>query len=165
MNKDECIKMYKTFIQPYFLYSIEVWGHTIQSDKDILIKLQSKILRILFNCRRSQDAWNHSNGTINTIQNLYKTTIQKLCMKHHYESLPQHFSKNVMPHFNSVQLQNKISRISLEQMYDYKYDPHLSKSHIKTNCIEYWNSLPFEIKCLPYVSCKNTMFKNLKKLK
>ena len=82
MNKDECTKMYKTFIQPYFLYSIEVWGHTIQAENDILVKLQSKVLRILFNCKRSQDAWKHSNGNISSIKDLYKITIQKLCMKH-----------------------------------------------------------------------------------
>ena len=86
-------------------------------------------------------------------------------MKHHYESLPQHFSKNVMPNFNTAQLQNKISRISLEQMYDYKYEPHLSNSNIKNACIKYWNSLPFETKCLPYISCKEYLFKNLKKRK
>ena len=26
MNDNDCIKMYKTFIEPYFLYAIEVWG-------------------------------------------------------------------------------------------------------------------------------------------
>ena len=49
MNNEECIKMYKTFIQPYFLYALEAWGHSIQSDNDLLVKVQSKVLRILFN--------------------------------------------------------------------------------------------------------------------
>ena len=43
MSETDCIRMYKTFIQPYFLYGIEIWDHTIQSEKDILIKLQSKV--------------------------------------------------------------------------------------------------------------------------
>ena len=163
MNENECINMYKTFIQPYFIYSIEVWGHSVQSD-DILMKLQSKILRIIFNCKRSEDAWRHCNGKINSVKDLYCTTIKKMCMKHHYGSLPYNFSINVMPNLNVSQLQNKISKISLEQMYDYKYEPKLSNSHIKISCIKYWNSLPFNIKCLPYISSKETIHKNLKKI-
>ena len=59
MNQSECVNMYKTFVQPYFLYSIEVWGHTIQSENDILVKLQSKIIRILSDCKRTADAWKY----------------------------------------------------------------------------------------------------------
>ena len=36
MEEKEVIKMYKAFIQPYFLYGIEVWGHSVKSEKDIL---------------------------------------------------------------------------------------------------------------------------------
>ena len=164
MNENETIKMYKTFIQPYFLYGIEIWGHSLQSDKDILLNLQSKIIRILFNCNRSQDAWDHCNGKISGAKELYMTAIKKLCMKHHYRSLPIYFSKNVMPEFNVNQLQNKISRISLQHMYDYKNETSSLNSHIKINCIKYWNCLPFYVKSLPYVSCKEAMYKNIKKL-
>ena len=40
MNDNDCIDMYKTFIEPYFLYAIEAWGHSIQSENDALVKLQ-----------------------------------------------------------------------------------------------------------------------------
>ena len=50
MEEKEVIKMYKAFIQPYFLYGIEVWGHSVKSEKDILLRLQSKVLRIIFDC-------------------------------------------------------------------------------------------------------------------
>ena len=33
MESSDSIKMYKTFIQPYFLYAIEIWGHTVKSDR------------------------------------------------------------------------------------------------------------------------------------
>ena len=111
MNNNDCIDMYKTFIEPYFLYAIEAWGHSIQSEKDILVKLQSKILRILFNCYRTADAWKHTNGKIHDIRDLYSTVIRKLCMKHHFEALPKNFSLNIMPELNVGQLENKISRI------------------------------------------------------
>ena len=76
MNNDECIKMYKTFIQPYFLYALEAWGHSIQSDNDILVKTQSKVLRILFNSQRTADAWKYTNGQIKDVRSLYNTVIK-----------------------------------------------------------------------------------------
>ena len=54
MKEIDVIKMYKAFIQPYFLYAIEVWGHSVISESDILSRLQSKVLRIIFNCKRTE---------------------------------------------------------------------------------------------------------------
>ena len=71
MEEKEVIKMYIAFIQPYFLYGIEVWGHSVKSEKNILIRLQSKVLRIIFDCKRSGDAWIHNNNQIDSIQDLY----------------------------------------------------------------------------------------------
>ena len=84
-------------------------------------------------------------------------------MKHHCEKLPHHFSTNIMPEFNINQLENKISRISLNEMYDYKINSKPSISDMKTNCINHWNSLSMAIKSLPYTS-KNDLYKHLKKL-
>ena len=161
MNSSESIKMYKTFIQPYFLYAIEIWGHTVKSDQDILNKIQSKILRIIFNCKRSEDAWRHSDGHISSITNLYVSVIKKLCMKHHCGKLPHHFSTNIMPEFNINQLENRISQISLSEMYNYRNNLKISTSDIKTNCINHWNSLPMTIKSLPYISASD-LYKHLK---
>ena len=157
--------MYKTFVQPYFLYAIEVWGHSIQSDNDILVKLQSKVLRILLNTHRSQDAWTHTEGYVKEIRELYNGVIKKLCMKHHFRMLPNNFSQNIMPDYNDSQLGNKISRISLEHMYDYQTNKNLSSTAFKDKCIDIWNSLPFDIKMLPYLSGKETIYKALKIIK
>ena len=162
MTENECIKMYKTFIEPYLFYGIEVWGHTIQSDNDILVKLQSKILRIIFSCARTQDAWNHCSGRINSIYTIYNNVMKKLCMKHHFGVLPSYFSSCIMPDFNITQLQNKISRISLDKMYDYKKPPISQETNLKTNCVHIWNSLPFELKVLPYSTSKDILYKTLK---
>ena len=120
MEEKEVIKMYKAFIQPYFLYGIEVWGHSVKSEKNILLRLQSKVLRIIFDCKRSGDAWIHNNYQIDNIQDLYYDVIKKLCTKHHAGLLPCKFAKSVMPEFYAVQLQNRVTRISLDQMYNYK---------------------------------------------
>ena len=96
-----------------------MWGHTIKSDNDILVKLQSKVLRILFNCYRTADAWRYCDGHINDIRCLYENVIKKLCMKNHFNILPSNFCNNTMPQINFNKLENRISRISLNQMYDY----------------------------------------------
>ena len=162
LNTQDCIRMYKTFIQPHFTYAIEAWGHTVQSDSDILVKLQSKVLRIVLNCKRTKDAWRHTIGTVKDIRNLYTIMINKLSMKHHYGALPINFSLNIMPEFNIEQLENNIIRISLKTMYDYKNSKKVSYSKLKYNCIRNWNSLPFDVKVLPYLSGKESIYKSLK---
>ena len=164
MNDTECIKMYKTFIEPYFLYAIEAWGHSLQSEKDILVKLQSKVLRILFNCYRTADAWKQADGQIRDIRELYQTVINKLCMKHHFGALPNNFAKEIMPEFNIDQLDNKITRISLNDMYDYKSNQNLDNTKFKNSCKENWNSLSFQLKVLPYSLSKIHMHRAIKTL-
>ena len=148
--------MYKTFIQPYFMYAIEVWGHSIKAENDMLVKLQSKVLRILFNCHRSADAWRHADNKIDSINKLYMNVIKKLCVKHHYQCLPNNFSENIMPKLNVSQLGNRISRISLNNMYDYENSQDTSSTPFKTNCVQNWNSLPFNLK-----SCHTQLEKNV----
>ena len=83
-------------------------------------------------------------------------------MKHHFRMLPKSFSLNIMPEFNVSQLENKISRISLNHMYDYKKCKEFVSVEFKKNCIHIWNSLQFEIKTSPYISGKDNFNKALK---
>ena len=101
MTETEQINMYKTFIQSNFMYAIEAWGHSVVSESDILNKLQNKVIRILFDCRRSQDAWRQSNNRILTLPELYKKVLTRICIKHHHNLLPDHFSSNIMPTMNT----------------------------------------------------------------
>ena len=61
------------------------------SEKDILLRLQSKVLRIIFDCKRSGDAWPglwiHNNNQIDSIQDLYYDVIKKLCTKHQWRNV------------------------------------------------------------------------------
>ena len=99
----------------------------------------------------------HNDGRIIHIKDLYQKVIKKLCFKHHMEILPNYFSSNIMPHLNTNQLQNRITRISLEQMYDYRLDVKSPKICFKKVCCELWNSLPLNIKMLPYSNKINAM--------
>ena len=157
LNEKECINMYKAFIQPYFQYAIEVWGHSIQSSNNALVKLQSKVLRILYNYKRSEDTWRYNDSRILTLNELYIKVIQKLCLKHHMGILPLYFTKSAMPSMNDSQLENRITRVSLEKMYDYKIVIRSSETHFRENCIKFWNLLPFEMKMLPYTNKNSAM--------
>ena len=54
-------------------------------------------------------------------------------------------------------LKEKITRISLEKMYDFKAETRASETHFKENCIKFWNLLPFEMKILPYSNISRAM--------
>ena len=107
--------------------------------------------------------WRHCNGRILNIYELYLAAIQRICFKHHLEMLPSYFVDNNMPAMNASQLQNRITRISLEQMYNYKEIIKSTDTYFKASCYKIWNSLPFEVKTLPY-SNKSTALRNLNKL-
>ena len=144
------INMYKAFIQPYYLYGLEVWGHSISSATDILVTLQSKVLREVFDYKRSEDAWNHNSGRIQSIKTLYENVIKKLCIKHHFGILPKNFTDFVMPKLSMNILQRRISRTNLQHMYNYLPGKSEEITPFKTSCIKIWNNQPFEIKSAPY---------------
>jgi len=153
--------MYKTFVQPYFNYAIEVWGHTVTSESDILNKLQSKALRIIFDCLRSGDAWRHNNECIETITSLYEKSTLRQCYKQHMGLLPKAFAENTMPKLNLKQLQNKITRPSLNTMYN--YEQHiLHDSPFKKHCTKTWNKMPLELKSIPYTLNKTSALSTIK---
>ena len=85
-------------------------------------------------------------------------------MKHQFEALPKNFSMNIMPELNVNQLENKISRISLKDMYNYKNCQNMCSTQFKTSCIKHWNSLSFDLKVLPYSFGKNYLHRALKNL-
>ena len=70
-----------------------------------------------------------------------------------------------MPELNINQLENKITRISLNDMSNYKKCQNIHKTHFKTSCIKNWNKLTMDLKVLPYSSGKEYLHRALKKLK
>lgn len=143
MTNDQLIKMYKTFIQSNFLYGIEIWGHTVVSDTDILVKLQNKVLRILFKCKRTDDAWRHSHKQIQTIPELYTQVITRTCFKHFYGQLPEYFSSNIMPTRNVHTQEDTIYNLRSKEYKPYNYQVELTSSTaFHNNCISIWNKIP-----------------------
>ena len=153
MTEEEVINMYKTFIQSNLLYVIEVWGHSIKPENDILIKAQNKVLRTIFDCKRSDDAWRHSKGRILTVPELYKRVITKTCLKHHFNQLPQYFAENIMPKKNFILEKDKnkhLLRSNKINMFDYKRCDKTYNQPFTNNCIAFWNSSNLKLKSKPY---------------
>ena len=154
MKEKELINMYKTFIEPYFLYAIEVWGHSVTSKTDILIKLQNRAIRNIFNCYRTEDAWRRCNNRILNIKDLYVKVLTRICHKHHCNQLPNYFSLNIMPiKISSTAnfMENMVqTRTTCHKQYNYKIDHNDHSYNFKYNCANIWNNLPIEVKQIPY---------------
>ena len=81
--------------------------------------------------------------------------------------LPSYFTEYVMPNLNICQLEKRITRISLQKMYDYEIQARNSGTEFKNMCQSLWNSLPLDLKMLPYTNKDNAynLFNRTIKLK
>ena len=91
--------VHKSFIVPYLLYCLPVWGHTLNSQNDPIVKVQSRVLRVLTSTGRTEDAWSYVRNAVLPIKQLYKLEVAKFCFKHSKGLLPNIFSETVMPIF------------------------------------------------------------------
>ena len=143
MNIEECINMYKTFIVPYLLYCLPVWGSSINTENDVIIKTQNKVLRVLTNTRRTEDAWSYVRNTVLPIKELFKLEVAKFCFKHSRKILPSIFADKIMPTF-AFEIHNITTRHSIYHNYQFESHQSSTKAYnsFTTNCIRVWNSVP-----------------------
>ena len=59
LKQSHLVNIYNTFLLPFLNYCISLWGSSIQSKTGILTILQNRILRIIFSCKRTKDAWDY----------------------------------------------------------------------------------------------------------
>ena len=97
MTMEECVNMYKSFVVPYFLYCLPVWGGSLNAENDPITKLQNKVLRVLTHTKRTGDAWNYVRNIVLPVKELYKLEVAKFCIKHFKGLLPNNFSDTIMP--------------------------------------------------------------------
>ena len=135
--------MYNSFILPYFLYCIPLWGGSIKSDSDVIQKLHNKVLKIMFHVRRTADAWSYAKDIILPIQQLYKVEVANICFKHYRGQLPKQFSLDVMPTF-AKNIHTIMTRHSKYHNYQFVTSNSLplSNKSFTTQCIRVWNSVP-----------------------
>ena len=104
----------------------------------------------------------YNNSKISSVKQLYHNATIRICFKHHADLLPCTFSENVMPELRVDQLQKRVTRVSLDQMYNYKNISLSASTNFKVNCTKHWNVLPLETKVLPYSSNKHAQIKQFK---
>ena len=73
------------------------------------------------------------------------------------ELLPSYFTSNNIPCLNITQLQNRITQITLDQMYNYTAHIKGPNNCFMKSCYKFWNSLPIRIKMLPYTEKNNAL--------
>lgn len=161
LNIDERINIYNSFILPYLLYCLPVWGGCIKSQNDEMVKIQNRVLRVLFNTKRSEDAWHYSNDKILPIHSLYKLEVSKLCFKHSRGLLSNHFADEVMPDF-AKDNHDVITRHSMNN--NYQVQSKIKHNFFTPNFIQIWNSIPNLLK-LQLVIQENTLYKFTEHLK
>ena len=147
MGTKDLLNMYNCFVLPYLLYCLPLWGGSVNTKDDIIVKTQNKILRILFKTKRSERAWELADQTIVPIKVLYKLEIAKFCYKHSKGILPKRFYESIMPCFVSDK-RNLNTRQSENKNYHIKIDDFLplTAKSFHVNCIKLWNDFPLSIK-------------------
>ena len=71
MDQQTLHNLYYTFVYPYLIYGVEIWGNACSVDLDPLVKLQKKCLRII-------TFSSYLEHTDQLFQNLEILNIQKL---------------------------------------------------------------------------------------
>ena len=83
------------------------------------------------------------------------------CYKQHMGLLPEGFTDSIMPKLNLQQLQNKITRPSLNTMYN--YEQHLHDTPFGKHCTNTWNNMTLEDKSIPYTLNKSNALSAINK--
>ena len=146
MTEQEIINIYKTFIQSNFLYAIEAWGHSIKPENDILTTVQNKVLRIIFECKRSEDAWYYAKNRIPTVKQLYTSTITNICKKHYTAHLPEYFASTIMPEQKTADIHNHDVRSTDMTQLNYKLCSIDNNFSFQQNCVKIWNKIDIKLK-------------------
>ena len=76
MGTKDLLNMHNCFVLPYLLYCLPLWGGSINAKDDIIVKIQNKVLRVLFKTKRSEKAWKISDETIVPIKELGKPDLR-----------------------------------------------------------------------------------------
>ena len=147
LNLNTRIKLYYALIYPFLLYGICIWGSVYKTRLDILFKLQKRCIRFIFNLSYIAHTTNFfKDYNILTVYQLYIFRILTLAYKFFVNALPTNFqnffSLCTRPYARrrAHLLNIQPSRTNLK-----RYSPSCLGPHL-------WNSLPTDIKMLPYLS-------------
>ena len=155
LSKEDLITQYNSFILPYLLYCLPVWGGTVLSKRDPIIKSQNRVLRVMAHKVRTIPAIQDLKDSVFDIKSLYQI---ELCMQVH------DFFNNKLPTPNMELFKNEICTRTTRNTDQNKFISKLGKTKRQRtsfiyNSVETWNALPREYKVIEY---KNKFSESIK---
>ena len=156
LDTESLLMLYNTLFLPYMVYCCEVWGTSCYSNIASIIKLQKKVIRIIFKVNRQS----HTSPLFKKLNTLKFTDIVKLKIG----CLMYKASINSLP--NNLQiLFSKRGDYLPALRYSYLFKVQSSKSSFKSRCIsiigvKYFNELPEELCCAKNTTIFKKMYKN-----
>ena len=143
MDNKELVSMYNCFVLPYLLYCLPLWGGSVVSKNDLIVKIQNKVMRVICRTKGTDEAWGIVKESVMPITKLYKYEIAKFCYKHSENMLPEHFSVSVMPNF-ITDIHSMRTKQSKYRNYHTKITDFLllTAKSFHRNCIKIWNEIP-----------------------
>jgi hypothetical protein len=160
LSSDILYLLYNTLVKPHLMYCNIVWGAAVDSNLNILFKLQKKVLRLItFSMRNS-----HANTlfyklkTLN-IFDMYKLQIVLFVYNSRHHDCHMEL-KNLYNHFRFCEVQNNYGTRSVGSLLIPAF-----RTNIRMRCIlcsgpAIWNSLPSELKSTSSVLCLKKAFSN-----
>ena len=89
LNKNVLINLYNSYVFPYLIYCVEIWGNTCTTHLDPLIKLQKKIIRVIsFSPYKSHTDPLFKNMKILSLNKIVVHRIGMQMYKYHHNTLP-----------------------------------------------------------------------------
>jgi hypothetical protein len=137
--------IYYAFVHPHILYGVELYANTHYVYLDKLIKLNSKILRIL-QCKPLSTPVVELYSAYNTLPIVELHTMQLLILTHKYlfhrSTLPEVFSEyftiNANIHSYNTRIKENIHLPSYRLSYGHRC--------LKNKAASLWNALPLELR-------------------
>lgn len=155
LNKYSLHLLYRTFVEPYITYCIEVWGHAYKTITKPIFILQKRAIRII----NRADYRDSTNTFFINLQTLkfndlvdYKTA-----------QIMYKVNNNMLPDGVQRMFQTRTSRYELRGTY--VYTKAKVRTNVKQRCISIkgvnqWNNLELEIKLCNTLNRFKKLFKN-----
>ena len=125
MNKNVLLNLYNSYVFPYLIYCVEIWGNTCNSHLDSLIKLQKKIIRIIsFSPYKSHTDPLFKNMKILSLDKIVIHRIGMQMHKYHHNKLPDVitdlFTEHKLHHHHNTRHRHNFRHPLGKQEYMYR---------------------------------------------
>ena len=141
------VMLYNTFIHPYLIYCIEIWGSANESSLCLLLRIQKKAIRIISSVHpRAHTEMLFTKYNILNVYRLFQYMLAIFMFKHHKKKLPQVCS-------NLFTSNEEIHNYNTRQKTWLHVPVSTSTAHMKTvrfMGVKLWNKLSsknIELKC------------------